>query len=703
MLAVLLTAVVLLGGAAYFYSRFAVENLGEKVLRQASARIELRVERSLGIADEEAATLADLFASGWLDPHDIQRNSKYFLTSLQARTGLSYISFSLPDGTYYHAFRDRDDSLKTLSLVPNPDGRYRLRESLVGDDGSLTLTIDDPQSTHIPPFERPYYLEALEAGRPVWTESYIFLGSQGLPDIPGVSRAVPVFDPESSDLLGVITTDFDLQAISRFLSGSDFGLDSICFIIEIAPDGSPRVIAHPAAVDPDPARRLDLTEPSPDGEGPVTIRAESIADPRVTTLLPTLGSDLAAISNTVVPVEIEVDGEYYIGGYRHLGIENGPNWILCLLIPEETVFGDVRRMAHSMALLGLCGVAVAAVLSILLSRRISANLGHIARETREIGQFRLAAKQPPSSRILEVNILATAVEEMKTGLRSFQKYVPADLVRLLIESGQEAELGGTRRELTVYFSDIVGFTSLSEKLHPDKLVEILSRYLEAMTGEILRNDGTVDKYIGDAIMAFWGAPREHADHPLAACRAALQNQTHLAALREEWCRAGLPPLEARIGLHTGSATVGNFGSPNRLDYTAIGDTVNIASRLESLNRIYGTSILISETTRLAVEGHLITRPIDKVAVKGRDQGTLIHELVGEVDSVSPDDLAWIGQFTAALEKYFAADWASARDQFEQVLKIKPGDAAARLLHDRCQSYLATPPANDWGGIFQAPK
>ncbi len=292
---------------------------------------------------------------------------------------------------------------------------------------------------------------------------------------------------------------------------------------------------------------------------------------------------------------------------------------------------------------------------------------------------------------------------MKTGLRSFQKYVPADLVRLLIESGQEAELGGTRRELTVYFSDLVGFTSISEKLDPDTLVDLLSHYLDAMTGEILGNDGTVDKFIGDAIMAFWGAPRPHDNHPLAACRTALRNQAQLATLRAEWQRAGLPPLEARIGLHTGPATVGNFGSPNRLDYTAIGDTVNIASRLEGLNRIYGTSILISDATRAAVEGKMITRPIDRVAVKGRDQGILIHELIAEADSLPATDLAWIDHYADALERYFAADWTAARDGFDTVLRAKPADPAAQLLRERCQTYSANPPTGAWHGIFQAPK
>jgi adenylate cyclase len=396
-------------------------------------------------------------------------------------------------------------------------------------------------------------------------------------------------------------------------------------------------------------------------------------------------------------------GQAYAGGFRHLGRDGGPDWIICMLLPEEDVFGDVRRMARLMGLLGLGGVVVAGALSVLLSRRVAETLGRIARETREIGRFELVAKPPVQSRIREISTLATAVEEMKTGLRSFQKYVPADLVRLLLQSGQEAELGGTRQELTVYFSDIVGFTSISEQLAPDVLVDLLSRYLEEMTAEILRSGGTVDKFIGDAIMAFWGAPRPHDAPAIAACRTALANQTRLSRLHPAWNKAGLPTLRARIGLHTGTATVGNFGSPNRLDYTAIGDTVNVASRLEGLNRIYGTDILISETTQAAVLDHMVTRPIDKVAVKGRERGILIYELMGETGTFPEADMTWVASYAGAFQKYLDRDWKSACNGFNAILELKPQDTPARLMRDRCQSCLAAPPPEDWDGVLREPK
>lgn len=703
MLAVLLTAVALLGTAAYLYARFAVQDLGAQVLSQASERVEQHVQHALDVAEDEADTVGFLIDENWLNADDHEHVSTYFLAALKARPSLSYLSFGTPSGKYYHAFRDRDGGLSVLWLTPEDDGSRRLYEFNVLPDGTRQVVRDIAKSKRTPPYERPYYLAVRDAGEAIWTESYVFLGSGESLDVPGVSRAVPVTEPGSGTLAGVLTADFDLFALSRFLRDVTLGSGGFAFLVEVTSDGGRRVIAHPAAADPDVGTRLDLTEPSPDGEGRVTIRADEIAEPRVVKFLDGLDRDLAHVPAELQRVRFETGGRTYIGGFRHLGREGGPNWIIAMLLPEDEVFGDVQRMARLMIYLGLAGVLVAAVLSVLLSRRIAGNLGAIAAETRQIGRFRLDAKPPVESRIREISTLAGAVEEMKTGLRSFQKYVPADLVRLLLETGEEAKLGGTRTDVTVYFSDIVGFTSVSESLDPEALVDLLACYLDEMTGEILQTGGTVDKFMGDAIMAFWGAPRPHEQGALAACRAALANRARLQELHKGWTDAGLPALHARTGIHTGPAIVGNFGSPDRLDYTAIGDTVNVASRIEGLNRVYGTDILISEVTRADVADVMFTRAIDKVAVKGRKEGILIHALIGEAEAASETDRAHAESYARALDLYFNRDWAAAEAAFGAVLAETPEDAAARVMRDRSRTYGASPPPADWDGVFQAPK
>ena len=603
----------------------------------------------------------------------------------------------------YHGFRDQDGNLSALWLLPQENGQRNLLEFKLEPNGEREVIRDIENSVRTPPYERPYFIWTRDAGRPIWTESFVFLGSGESLDVPGVSRAIPLFDSADERFKGVLTADFDLYALSRFLSKVDLGADGLCFLVEIAANGTPRVIAHPGAANPDPDKRIDLTQPAPDSEGRVTVSADQVPDPRVVSALSALGSDLSSVPPTFQEIDVDVSGQQYIGGFRHLGREDGPDWLICMLIPEEAVFGDVRRMAIIMVWVGIGGVVVAGSLSLILARRVSVNLGCIAEETREIGRFELTPKSPIKSRIEEIRTLAGAVEEMKTSLRSFQKFVPSEFVRQLLESGQEAKLGGSRKELTVYFSDIVGFTSISEKLHADQLVKLLSEYLEEMTAEVLKNGGTVDKYIGDAIMAFWGAPRPCEQHASEACRTALANQARLSELREVWKKANLPPLESRIGLHTGAATVGNFGSPNRLDYTAIGDTVNVASRLEGLNRIYGTQILISETTKASIGQRFITRPLDHVAVKGREQGMTEFELIGEKDSSSQSEYQWIEEFSNGLNTYLSGDWMMAIACFERVLQSRPDDHASQLMIERCRIYNQTPPPADWNGVFYAPK
>jgi adenylate cyclase len=702
MLAVLLTAVTLLAAAAYLYARFAVQDLGAQVITQASERVVQHVQHALDVAEDEVDTVGRLIAEGWIDPDDEERLSTYFAAALEARPSLSYMSFGMPSGKYYHAFRDRNGTLTVLWLTPEEDGSRHLREFTVVAGGTWQKLRDIPNSKRTPPYERPYYKEIHKAGKPIWTESYVFLGSGESLDVPGVSRGEPVVGPDGK-FVGVLTADFDLYALSRFLRGVTLGPDSVSFLLEITSDGDRRVIAHPSAADPDESSRIDLTHPATDGEGMVTIRAEDIADARVARFLEPLGANLSDTPSTLQEVQFEADGQTYIGGYRHLGREDGPNWIIGMLLPEDGIFGDVQRMAQLMVYLGLGGVLLAAALSTLLSKRVASNLGAISEETRSIGQFRLDPKPLVPSRIREISTLATAVEEMKTGLRSFQKYVPADLVRLLLESGEEAKLGAERTEVTVYFSDLVGFTSISETLPPDTLVKLLASYLDEMTGEIHRHGGTVDKFIGDGIMALWGAPRSLDRDALGACRAALANRARLADLRVTWAQEGLPLLLTRTGIHTGSAMVGNFGSPSRLDYTAIGDTVNVASRLEGLNQLYGTDILISDVTQRAVDDAILTRPIDKVAVKGRQEGLMIYALLGEREASSHENIALARASAEAMELYFSRKWEAAEAAFTAILKQSPDDKPVLVMRDRCKAFWNSPPPADWDGVSHAPK
>jgi len=216
----------------------------------------------------------------------------------------------------------------------------------------------------------------------------------------------------------------------------------------------------------------------------------------------------------------------------------------------------------------------------------------------------------------------------------FGKYVSPVVIDNLIKNPDKINLGGEKRNITIFFSDIRGFTSISEKLEPEELVRLLNDYLTEMTSIIIKNQGLVDKFMGDAIMAFWGAPLDQPDHAEMACLSSLEMMDKLRELQKKWKKEGIPSFDIGIGLNSGDAIVGNMGSSNRFDYTAMGDNVNIASRLEGLNKIYGTNIIISENTYKIIKDKFKTRKLDTVKVKGKKKPIVIYELLSRKDNLS---------------------------------------------------------------------
>jgi adenylate cyclase len=281
--------------------------------------------------------------------------------------------------------------------------------------------------------------------------------------------------------------------------------------------------------------------------------------------------------------------------------------------------------------------------------------------------------------------------------QAFGRYVSPSVVEVITTHPERLELGGEEFETTVLFADLEGFTKLSETMQPHALIKLLNDYFSPMTQIILRYQGTLDKYIGDAIMALWGAPVPLDDHALRACRAALEMEKTMAELQEDWRIQGLPPLVARIGVHSGSVVAGNVGSRERFNYTALGDTVNLASRLEGVNKVYGTRILLSDDTRRYLQDRFLVRELDRVQVKGRGQPVTIYELIG--NSLPEGSYPWLDYFAAGLQAYRSRQWEEASQAFNEVLRLKPQDRPTQVFLGRCRFFSAAPPPADWQGVF----
>jgi adenylate cyclase len=282
---------------------------------------------------------------------------------------------------------------------------------------------------------------------------------------------------------------------------------------------------------------------------------------------------------------------------------------------------------------------------------------------------------------------------------AFGQYLAPVLVEQITKDPSKLRLGGERKICTSYFSDVAGFSTISEKLSPEELVSLLNEYLTAMTDIIIANKGTIDKYEGDAIIALFGAPVDYEDHAACACRASVEMQKLLVNMRAQWARQGKHELYVRMGLNSGPMVVGNMGSTQRMDYTMMGDTVNLAARLEGANKPYGTYTMISEYTYNMCSSLFDVRELDRIRVVGKKEPVTVYELLDNKNCLESKKAGVVELFLKGLELYKKCDWKGALKVFDRVLKLDPNDQPSRVYIQRCVEFIKTPPPKDWDGVY----
>ncbi len=394
------------------------------------------------------------------------------------------------------------------------------------------------------------------------------------------------------------------------------------------------------------------------------------------------------------PEHPAVDGVVEQAGARYLvsflALPGTQGWNVGVVGPEDFYRHALEIRQRRMLVASFAALALVLMLGLLSLRAVRRSLRTIEEQTGRISRFDFSGAQVKSA-FADVRDALQSIERAKTAVRAMGKYVPLDLVRQLFQANAEPTPGGALREISLMFTDIEGFTTLVEKEPPDRLAGWLGQYLSTMTRAIHSTHGTVDKYIGDAVMALWNAPTEDEDHVLNACRAALRCAEETRRLYASAAWAGRPALVTRIGLHVAQVMVGHFGAPDRLSYTAIGDGVNLASRLEGLNKEYGTRVLASEAVVRRAKGRFTFRRVDRVAVKGKAEAIEVYELLGEGDFPLPDP---IKRYEEALAAYFARD-------FSRAVALLDGcdDGPGRTLRARCREMAERPPPPEWNGVW----
>ena len=607
-----------------------------------------------------------LFTEKVLDTDDVKKRQLVFLSQLQAQPTISWVALGRPDGSFFASHKLGDTGFELLEI-----GRDRkLRTEQYEYTGS-DIRLKDSQVADVKysATNQGWYRGADKSDDEYWST----LTTHPVGERPAAAFAAPV--NVDGKRVGILAIIIELTRVSNFLSQLTVGKSAGAFILDR--DGN--AIAAPDA-DADELTPLKTTHPL----FPVAVDAIRKA-----------GSAYDTANSQAFPTEVTRDGKNYKTVLTPISF---PGWSLVTVVPESEFLGPVQATIRKL----LIGLAVLIVFAGLVSawlaqRLIAAPLIKVVGEIRHVERFDLDKVQRHPSRLTEIENLSGAIGDMAQGLAAFRKYIPADLVRRLVSDGNGAKLGGAVRPMSVLFIDLAGFTGMSERLG-EGIIPLLSRYFDSVSAQIQQHGGTIDKFIGDAVMAFWGAPAPNPDHAVDCCRAALacQRAVEAAGLLDD----GDVPVKIRIGINSGDMLVGNIGSEVRLNYTVIGDAVNIASRLESTNKVYGSTIIIGPETRRLAGDRIVVRELDRLAVYGRAGGLQIFELLGMADEAAgcPD---WVAAYEAGLASWRAREFERAIGDFERAAALRKSDAASAVMIERCRQQLENPSGEEWDGTTVA--
>ncbi|WP_051677631.1 ABC transporter substrate-binding protein [Bradyrhizobium sp. URHD0069] len=389
------------------------------------------------------------------------------------------------------------------------------------------------------------------------------------------------------------------------------------------------------------------------------------------------------------------NGEDLIAAFANFPGGFGQPWQVITLTPIDDFVGTLKKTNRLMMVVIIGLTMVELFFIYFASRRLSRPVENVSRQLQAIESLNFDTPARPPSSIQEIARLESAASLLRTSLKSFSSFVPLDVVRQLIKSGIPLTLGVEPRFLTVFFSDLENFSSHSESLAPNDLLVQISTYLEEVSTAISEEGGTVDKFIGDGVMAFWNAPVQRPDHVLRACAGALRAARRMERVNDAWQAEGRPRIHIRIGLNCANVLVGNVGSSTRLSYTALGDGVNVAARLEGINKLFGTTICISDSIYDQVQADILARPLKRVQVKGRKTEFMIYELLGLRASDDPelsvrDRDEELGAMTWKASRLIeAGDFAAAERAYSAILKKFPGDTVAKFMLKECLKARAT--------------
>lgn len=661
---------ILLAATSFFIIFYTYFKIHKSILNFAETTIDRAgkiIYEKITAFNKEYQEVPQVCDSLIITDSDVSENNKSLIYFLQRKLELHPVIFSIYFGSINGGFFNIENIKQTkqttfyndptkpipqqASLVIETINRlasppYRIRKYV--DNNLQPLAEETISPITYDPRSRPWYQGAITTNKPFWTSTYTFV----FPPVVGITVASPYYDDYTKQKLGVAGIDLTLQSLSDFIKNQEISKNGKAYIINKT-DG--QIVL--------PIEKVDQTYPSNLDQS---------------LLKQSYDAFIKTKKNSFIQ---NFNGVQYLIAIFSMPDSFDDQWLVAIQAPLNDFFADFFKTQKIIIIISSLIFLISSFLVIIFSRKISKPITTIANEVDKITHFDFSSPIRIYSNIKEIKILDASVAAMREAINWFSKYVPKDIVRQLIKQGKKITLGGEKKEIVVMFTDIENFTPIAEKYPADQLMSFLAEYFDPMSKIILNSQGTIDKYIGDSIMAFWGAPENILTPWHNACRCALACLKLNLQFDATRTQKQLPPFPTRYGLSFGQAIVGNIGTEERINYTALGDTVNIASRLQSINKIYNTSILITEQLYQLIKDDFITRPVDEVSVKGKAIKVKIFELIkekttdGTIDGLDHEiQLAamTLEAFTAIQNKNF--DIAIAK--YEDILTQFPQDGVA---------------------------
>lgn len=603
------------------------------------------------------------------DFYDSDRALAYFQSMLPHSDKMVSAYVGLADGSFRQA-RRIDSNVRIGNDFPPPGSVFATRVIDPRLEGPLLdrYVFFDKDGKEIGRLNEPTVYDPRTRGWYRWT-----VAANGLhvtdPDIFAALGLVgiTVAQPFHADgkLLGVAAIDITLEGLAQYLAERRISPGTLSYIL----DARGSVLAA-----------SDLSRSYTNNNGTLELRHISSLD----NALPAAAyaARPRAEEDSKLLYSFRHDGREYVASLSTLPKNTGKRWQIFIITPVDDFTGAFRRNNNHLLLFGFIAIALQIAIIYFLSSVISRPLERLARNVEIIQELGGAHDLPVvSSPVREINTLSHAIDTLDNAVQSFSSFVPVGLVKQLLDSEQKLSLGGHSRFLTVFFCDIESFASIAEEMPSQEILLRVSAYLDIVIKAVNDQEGTIDKFMGDGVMAFWGAPALLEDHAWRACVAALTIRREMKALNARWAAEGLRPFNVRIGIHCDAVMVGNIGSHERMSYTVMGDGVNIASRLEAINKEYGSHVCVSHSVFREAGERLCVRPIEDVAVKGRRGKIPIYELMGVFGGVAEieptgEQLELARLTKTAYDALSADDTARAIALYREIVGHFPGDPVA---------------------------